>query len=395
MDLALLNGKVFFQGALVEKNIGIENGMIKEIKSSEIKAEKRLDCKKKIILPGFIDPHVHMREPGLEHKEDWLSGSKAAAHGGVTTVLDMPNTKPPTITVELLDEKRELAKKSIVNYGFHFGSTADNLDEIKEAWNENIASVKVFMNVSTGKMLIEDEGILEKIFSNSRIVSTHSEGENVKTAVGLSRKCKNKLYLCHIRAKEELNYIKGSNAFVEVTPHHLFFTSKDVKDSFREMYPSIKSEEDQKALWNAIKSGMVSTIGSDHAPHTKEEKLSENPPRGVPGLETTVPALLNAVNGARIPLGKVVELCCENPAKIFGIKNKGRIEMGFDADLTVVDLGKEQVIEGKNLFTKCGWSPFEGMKLKGVVDKTIVNGKIVFNGADVFDEQKGKEVVIV
>lgn len=393
LELALLNGKAFFEGRLQEKNIGIEDGKIKEIKNEKIDAEKIIDCNGLIVLPGVIDPHVHFREPGMVWKEDFKTGSMAAAAGGITTVIDMPNTKPPTTTVKALEEKRKLAKKSLINYGFHFGSDVDNLEEIKKAWEMNIASVKVFMDISTGKMLIRDEEKLGEIFCNSKIVSVHAEGENVKKAVEIAKKCNNKLYVCHVSSRQELDYAKEGGMLIEVTPHHLFLNEGDIKDNFLKVAPKLKSRADQQALWNGINKGIVSTIGSDHAPHTVAEKMFVDAPNGVPGEETMLPLLLNAVNEGKLKIETVVRLCCENPAEIFGIKNKGKIALGYDADITVVDLGKEEEVMNGQLFTKCKWSPFNGLKLKGVVEKTIVNGNVVFDNRTINEEVKGKEVV--
>ena len=395
-DLALINGKVFYAEELQERNVYITQGKIAQIKNSELEAEEKIDCKGMLVLPGMIDSHVHMREPGLTHREDFLTGSMAAAHGGVTTFLDMPNTKPPTLTIANLEEKRELAKKSVVNYGFHFGSSQDNLDEIAAAWDKNIASVKVFMNHTTGEMLIEEDEVIEKIADASRRMTVHAEGKKVKKILELTKGKKTKVYLCHISLKEELDLIKKEHVkpFVEVTPHHLFLTSKDIENPLREMYPSLKSEKDQEALWTSIKAGIVTTIGSDHAPHTKEEKMTECTPRGVPNLDTTIPLLLDAVNKGKLTITKLVELCSENPAKIFGIKEKGSIAKGYDADLVVVDLKKEHVVNADDLFTKCGWSPYEGFKLKGKVEKTLVNGKVVCEGNEVYQKTRGREVFL-
>jgi dihydroorotase len=392
--LALINGKVFYKGSLQDRNIYIENGKITQVRNSELAAERKLDCRGKIIIPGMIDAHVHMREPGLTHKEDFLSGSMAAAHGGVTTFIDMPNTKPPTLTIEELEAKRELAAKSTVNYGFHFGSSADNLGEIVKAQERNIASVKVFMNVSTGRMLIEDDDTLSAIFENSRLVTAHAEGEKVRKALAVWKGRKTKLYLCHISSREEIDMVKKEAVmpYVEVAPHHLFLTSKDVDSPLKEVHPAIKSAADQQALWSSIRAGVVTTIGSDHAPHTAEEKEAENPPRGMPGLETTLPLVMDAVNRGKITLAKAVQLCCENPAKVFGIRERGFIEKGYAADLVVIDLRKEHKISNSELFTKCGWSPYDGFRLKGAIAATIVNGNVVYDGSDVIREHKGEEV---
>jgi len=391
MALLLKGGKVFTEGKLVKKDLLIEDGKIVKIGAAD--SDEVIDVSDKIILPGLIDPHVHMREPGLEHKEDFFTGSMSAAAGGVTTFLDMPNTIPPTFTVADLEKKRQLAKKSVVNYGFHFGSNGKNIDEIKKA--ENIASVKVYLDATTGNLMIEDPETIEKIFSAAKTVAVHADGEMVERSIELAKKKDIKLYLCHISSVREIGYIKqnkNKNLFAEVTPHHLFLTDED-KNDFTRVKPVLKTIHDVEALWDAIDDGLINTIGTDHAPHTIDEKEdSEKPSSGVPGLETMLPLLLNKVNERKIKLAKVIELCCENPAKIFGIKNKGKIKKGYDADLTVVDMELEKEVVNDKLFTKCKWSPFVGMKLKGWPVMTIVNGEVVFDDGKVNSDIKGKEV---
>ncbi len=388
----LKNCRIVQDGRLVRKNILIDS-RIRKITGKEPSADEIIDMKGQIVLPGIIDPHVHFREPGLTHKEDFLSGSIAAAKGGITTVLDMPNTIPPTVTLKLLDEKRELAKKSIVNYGFHFGSSTYNLGQIKKA--RNVASVKVFMDESTGNMRISDEETILGIFKNSLITTVHAENRNVLKAIRLIKQTKNKLYLCHITTKDELGIIrknKTKNIFAEATPHHLFLSFKEVDKlgALAKMKPMLKSRSDQAALWDGIKTGLIDTVGTDHAPHTLDEK-KEAEPYGVPGVETMLPLLLDAVNKKRITLERVTELTSRNPARIFRIKSKGAIKPGYDADLTAVDLQHSQKVRADNLLAKCGWSPFEGKTLKGWPSMTIVNGNIVFDNGNVF-EIRGKEV---
>lgn len=420
MSLLLKNCKVIEDGNTILRNILISEGKIISIisensgNSDEINCEKVIDCNNKLVLPGLIDPHVHFREPGMEHKEDFLSGSCAAAAGGITTVLDMPNTNPPTFTLSDLENKKNLAMKSIVNFGFYFGASADdNIMEIKKAFDSgNVAAVKVYMNDTTGNLLITDNLLLEKIFETAKIsekvVAVHAEGEMVKKAVELAKKCGNKLYLCHISTKEEIDYINTNKTngndntlFVEVSPHHLFLTEEDDNGAFTKMKPVLKTINNQQALFDAVNSGVVDVIGTDHAPHTLEEKREINYPYGVPGCETVLPLLLNAVNEGRISLKKVQELCCENPAKIFGIKNKGFIKEGYDADLVILDLEMERIVENEKLFTKCKWSPFAGKKLKGWPIMTIVNGNIVYSYSNseghekivLNKDYKGKEVI--
>jgi dihydroorotase len=391
MSTFIENGQVFVDGKLVKANLVISDGKIHEITDERVTCERYFDASGKVILPGMIDSHVHFREPGLTHKEDFLTGSMAAAAGGVTTVIDMPNTLPPTISVALLEEKRELAKKSVVNYGFHFGSTVDNLEEIRRA--RNIASVKVYMNESTGSLAIADGQALRRIFANARRVSVHAEGEKAFEAIDIIKETKNKLYLCHLTTASEIGYLKKylkGKVFAEVSPHHLFLTSENEKDGFTKMKPELKTKADQEALWRAVDQGLIDTVGSDHAPHTTGEKRQDKPPYGVPGVETTLPLLLNAVNEKRISLKRVVELCCENPARIFGILGKGFIKPGFDADLVVVDMGLTKEVKNEELFTKCKWSPFNGWKLMGWPAMTFVNGNVVFDGK--INDIKAREI---
>jgi dihydroorotase len=392
-SLLIKNARILVDDKLINKNILIIDGKIKQLTSETVTVDKVIDAKNNIVMPGMIDAHVHFREPGLTHKEDFLTGSRAAAKGGVTTIIDMPNTIPPTNTLGRLEEKRELAKKSVVNYGFNFAASVNNIDLLKKV--KNVASVKVFFDISTGELMIDNDHTLKKIFQNSKIISVHAEGDNVLKAIELIKNTKNRLYLCHIALENELSIIKKNNiknkVFVEVTPHHLFLTKEDDKDGFTKMKPSLKTKQDQEALWQALQKNKIHTIGSDHAPHTKEEKENGNPPFGVPGVETTLPLMLDAVNKERLTLSQVQRLCCENPAKIFRIQNKGLIKEGFDADLTIIDMNLENEVKNEEMFTKCKWSPFNGFKLKGWPIMTIVNGNIIYDNGNINDI-KGKEI---
>ena len=391
MPLLIKNGKVYQNGMLIKKNIFVKDNKITKITSQELKADKVIDAKNNIIIPGLIDAHVHFREPGLTHKEDFLTGSMAAAAGGITTVLDMPNTIPATTDFQRLEEKRKLAKKSIVNYGFHFGSANDNIAEIEKA--KGVASVKVYMDYTTGDLKLQDYNALKKIFSSKKTITVHGENKNILKALELIQHGKSHVHFCHVSSKEELHYAKHkkikNTVSVEVCPHHLFLTASDLNElgNFGEMKPGLKTKDDQKALWEGINSGKVDTIATDHAPHTKEEKMQMNYPFGVPGCETMLPLLLNALNNKKnnekITLKKIIQLCCENPASIFKIKNKGFIKEGFDADLAIIDLNMEKEIKNNELFTKCKWSPFEGWKLKGWPVYTIVKGNVVHSNGKI------------
>ena len=397
MPLLLKNCRIIVKDKTYSKNILIKNGKISKITNKEPKADKVIDVKNNLVLPGLIDAHVHMREPGLTHKEDFLTGSMAAAKGGVTTFFDMPNTIPPTTTIAALEEKRKLAVKSVVNYGFNFGATLNNVSDIRKA--RNIAAVKLYMDITTGAMKVEDFDAMADIFKASKLTIIHAEDLNVKNAVDIfvKNKIKNKLHVAHVSSAKELEYAKNNpikkQVSVEVTPHHLFMTEKDIQTlgAFAEMKPRLKTEADQKALWEGIHDGAIDIIATDHAPHTKEEKEMANYPFGVPGLETMLPLLLDAFNNNKITIQKIMKLCCENPAKIFRIKNKGLLKEGYDADLVIVDLDKRQAVRSEDLLTKCKWSPWDGKILKGWPVMTLVNGNVVYDNGQIFDV-KGKEV---
>jgi dihydroorotase len=382
--MLLKNGQILMNGKLVKRHIVIEGSRIKKITPTLPRSRRSIDAKGKIIIPGLIDCHVHFREPGFEHKEDFFSGSKAAAAGGVTTVIDMPNNRPPTATIAALEKKRQLAKKSVVNYGFHFGTLGDNIEEIKKAWKSSIASVKVYMDETTGSMMVRDERMLREIFLNSRVVSVHAEDKKAELAIRLAKQSGSRLYLCHLSQKKELDFLKSSrsrNAFAEVTPHHLFLTDRDTS-RYNLMKPPLRPQADVEALWHGIGSGIVSTVGTDHAPHTVPEKEMENV-YGVPGLETMLPLLLDAVNKGKLSLEQVVRLTSANPSRIFRIRERGEIRRGNFADLTIIDMSLEKEVENAKLFTKCGWSPFNGWRLKGWPVMTMVNGNVVFDNGEI------------
>ena len=397
MPLLIKNCRILIKGKLFQKNILIKNGKISKITNKEIKADEIIDAKGNFVLPGLIDCHVHFREPGMTHKEDFLTGSMAAAKGGITTILDMPNTIPPTTTLQALEEKRKLAAKSIVNYGFNFGATLENLKDIQKA--KNIAAVKLYMDETTGGMKLEDLDSIRDIFRTSKLTIIHAEDLNIKTAVDIfiKNKIRNKLHVAHVSSGQELDYAKNNpiknQVSVEVTPHHLFMNEKDLQTlgAFAEMKPRLKTEHDQKALWDGIERGTVDIIATDHAPHLREEKEMANYPFGVPGLETMLPLLLDAFNNNKIDLSTIMKLCCENPARIFKIKNKGFVKEGYDADLTLIDLDKRQAVRSEDLLTKCKWSPFEGKILKGWPVATIVNGNVVYHDGEITDI-KAREV---
>ncbi|MBN2042823.1 MAG: amidohydrolase family protein [Candidatus Aenigmarchaeota archaeon] len=391
MSLLIKNGRIFIGGKLLVKNILTEDSIISSITSGIPQADEIINAGGKIVIPGVIDPHVHFREPGMIQKEDFLSGSTAAASGGVTCFLDMPNNRPPTLTKKDLEMKRVFARKSVVNFGFHFGSSTGNIGEIRNA--RCIASVKIFMNASTGNMLIENEETIRKIMESSKMNTIHAEGKDAERAIKIARSAGKRFYLCHVSDAKEIEKVRENekrNVFAEVTPHHLFLTKKD-QNRMVKMKPPLKGENDRKALWEALRDGTIDTIGSDHAPHRPEEKMSSEL-FGVPGVETRLPLMLDAVNRGLLNLGRAVQTMCENPAMIFKIKNKGFIKEGKDADLTIIDMKLKKRVRNDSLLTKCGWSPFDGFELKGWPTHTIVNGRVVYENGSVAEKDKGTEV---
>ena len=386
---------------------------LKEIKNIE-KNEKLeiIDLKGKTVMPGVIDVHTHMREPGITAKEDFATGSRACAKAGVTTFYDMPNTIPTTTTLEALRDKKKLAsEKSIVNYGFHFGgSRNNNIDEIKKVLEVKEANtVKIFMNVTTGEMLIEDEDILKNVFKNSKLVLVHAENEMIDKAVEYNKNYGNGLYVCHIPSKEELKKVLEAKknpelntgkhpVYAEVTPHHLFLNeeireSTDRNKMLLRMKPELRTKKDNEFLWEALNNGEVDTIGTDHAPHLISEKL-EKITFGMPGVETSLALMLNAYNEGKVKLEMIQKLMSENPARIMKISKRGKLEEGYYADVIAVDLDKEWTVGVEDTIeSKCGWTPYENWKLKGKNVLTIVNGKVVYQNNKFNDNlENGKEV---
>ncbi|OGJ45826.1 hypothetical protein A2272_06085 [Candidatus Peregrinibacteria bacterium RIFOXYA12_FULL_33_12] len=390
-----------------EQDVLIEDGEV--LKIGKIPASAGMTGKKaemtvingngEFLLPGIIDCHVHFRTPGQEYKEDFESGSKAALMGGVTTVLDMPNNVPPIFTNELLEKKRAIVSKmSLVDFGLYFGTNGENLDEIKKV--KNVAGVKVYMNVTTGNLLITDPEVLQKLFKVKQRYALHAEGETFDLALKYLLESSNEFYLCHASLKREVDKVRdlkkngNKKVFMEACPHHLFLNKEDREKhgGYCCVKPELASLEDQNALWEGLKDYTIDTIATDHAPHTKAEKESEKPAFGVPGVEFSLPLMLNEVSKGRLTLQDIVRLMSYNPAKIFGIKNKGEIKEGFDADLVLVDLNLEKEIKNGNVVSKCGWTPYAGRICKGWPVMTIRGGEVMMREGRIVGEGKGKEV---
>ena len=413
VDLILKGGTVVNQDGVALRDIAVDKGRIIAIGDvSGFVAAKTRECRNLHVLPGVIDSQVHFREPGLTHKEDLESGSRAAVAGGVTTVFEMPNTKPTTTNAEALADKVARAKnRMFCDFAFYVGGTRDNLSEISNLERlEGSAGVKVFAGSSTGDLLVEDDAGLENIISRlSRRAAFHSEDEfrlreregfrvagdpsshpvwrDVEAAVrcttrllNIARKHGKRIHVLHISTAEELPHLARHRdvATVEVTPHHLTLSADDYARLGNKLQtnPPVRGPEHRGALWRAINSGLVDVLGSDHAPHTLEEKSKPYPqsPSGMTGVQTLVPIMLDHVNKGRLTLERFVDLTAHGPQRIFGLAGKGRIAEGYDADFTIVDLARTETIRDSWIESKSQWTPYDGTIVAGWPVGTYVRG---------------------
>ena len=428
-SLILNNGTCYIDGKLVKTDVALLGNKIKKIGKVELNSSKVIDATNKVILPGIIDTQVHFREPGSTDAEDLESGSRAAVLGGVTSLFEMPNTNPPTSDLIEFDKKLQLAKDRMhSNYAFYFGATPDNVDQLSKLKNlKGCCGVKLFAGSSTGKLLVDKEADIEKVISNSdRIVSIHSEDEEIlklrkkfivkgdvhshpewrnsecaisstRRVVKIAERYNKQIHILHVSTKEEVDFLAmhKKNVTFETTPQHLTLYAPDCYDklgTYAQMNPPIRGKDHYERLWVAIKNDLVDVLGSDHAPHLKENKDKEYPnsPSGMPGVQTIFPVMLDHVNNGKLPLEKLIKLLCENPCKIFGIKNKGFIKEGYDADLTIVDMKKEQIIKDEMIASKCGWTPFNNYIVKGFPIGTIVNGVLVMSEGKIVSKAQGQ-----
>ncbi len=427
-SLIIKNGACYIDGKLTKTDIGLSGNKIKKIGKIELNSSKVYDATDKVVLPGIIDTQVHFREPGSTDAEDLESGSRAAVLGGVTALFEMPNTNPPTSNLFEFDKKLQAAKNRMhSNYAFYFGATPNNTDQLAQLKDvEGCCGVKLFAGSSTGNLLVDKEADIEKVISSSdRIVSIHSEDEDIiklrkkfikkgdvhshaewrnaevamsstRRVVKIAERYDKKIHVLHVTTREEVDFlaVHKKNVTFETTPQHLTMYAPDCYDklgTYAQMNPPLRTKEHYDRLWTAIKNNIVDVLGSDHAPHLKESKDKEYPntPSGMPGVQTIFPVMLDHVNNGKLSLQQLINLMCENPCKIFGIKNKGYIKEGFDADLTIADMNKEVTIKNEMIASKCGWTPFNDYKVKGFPVGTIVNGYLVMSDGKVLVESKG------
>lgn len=431
-DLIIKNGTLVNHNGIGLGDIGIINGKIAAIGDLKTqKAAKILDAKALHILPGLIDTQVHFREPGLEYKEDLETGANAAVLGGICSVFEMPNTNPTTSTNEDLADKISRATgRMSCDFAFYAGATNDNIDFLPQLERQNgCAGIKVFMGSSTGNLLVkddenvgrilskisrraafhsEDEFILEeeKKFARANDPSSHYEARSVHAAlscttrlVNLARKFKKRIHVLHVSTKDEMKFLANHKDLVsiEVLPNHLAFYGPDIYHkigNLAQQNPPIREKHHNDALWHAVQNGLVDVMGSDHAPHTLEEKSKPYPasPSGTPGVQTMLPFMLDAVSKGRLSLLRLVDLLAHGPNRVFNIANKGRMAIGYDGDLTIVDLQKQVTINNDMIASKCGWTPFEGAVLTGFPTHTIVRGQIVMQEGEITNKGQGKPI---
>lgn len=424
------NAHIVNEGKIFEGDVLVEDGIIKEIGGSiSMKSAdtKIIEADGRYLLPGMIDDQVHFREPGLTHKGDIESESKAAVAGGITSFIEMPNTNPQATTITLLEEKFDIAaKNSWANYSFMFGGTNDNLEEILKVDAKQVAGLKLFLGSSTGNMLVDDPKILEEIFSKTDLlISAHCEdestikenlekftaeyGENIpvemhpkirseeacylssSNAIKLAKKTGARLHVFHVSTAKETELFSNKiplaekKITAEVCVHHLWFSEEDYKTKGTKIKwnPAVKTAKDRDALLKAVLDGRIDVIATDHAPHTLEEKNNKylDAPSGGPLVQHALVALLELYHKGKISIEKIVEKTAHNPAILFQIENRGFIRVGYKADLVLVDLNSPWIVKKENILYKCAWSPFEGTIFKSRVISTLVNGILVYENS--------------
>ncbi|MAX05940.1 MAG: dihydroorotase [Flavobacteriales bacterium] len=430
------NAKLVNEGRTYRSDVLIENQKIKKISPKiTIDADQLIDAEGLYLLPGVIDDQVHFREPGLTHKANIYSESKAAVAGGITSFMEMPNTNPQVLTQELLEEKYQIASKtSIANYSFFMGASNNNLEEILKTNPKNVGAIKIFMGSSTGNMLVDNKNVLEEIFAKSpMLIAVHCEDERIikeniakakaqygeevsmsehpkirsteacfkssSLAVALAKKHNTRLHIFHISTEKEIELLtnkvplKDKRITAEVCIHHLWFdeTNYTEKDTLIKWNPAVKKESDKNALFQALLDDKLDVIATDHAPHTLEEKNNTyfNAPSGGPLVQHALPAMLEFFKRGKINIEKVVEKMCHNPAICFKIENRGFIREGYFADLVLVDLNNRWQVKKDNILYKCGWSPFEGEIFNTKITHTLINGHIAYEHGNFNESRNG------
>ena len=437
MSILIQNATIVNENKIFKGGVLIEGNFITKVFEGEsnVNADKVIDAKGKYLLPGCIDDQVHFREPGLTHKADLYTESKAAVAGGITSYMEMPNTIPQATTVDLLEEKYDAAaEKSIANYSFYIGTTNSNLDEILKVDPKKVCGTKIFMGSSTGDMVVDNEAALEEVFKNVKmLIATHCEddpminenndaykakyGEDIRPkyhpeirsreacyksssfAVGLAKKHNTRLHILHISTKEELDLfdntipLKEKRITAEACVHHMWFEQKDYeeKGTLIKWNPAVKSAEDRDAILQAVIDNRIDVIATDHAPHTIEEKSKKyfQAPSGGPLVQHALIAMFEHYKNGKISLEKIVEKMAHNVADMFDVEKRGYIREGYFADLVLVDAEKSTEVTKESLLYKCGWSPFEGTTFSSSIDTTFVNGNIVYSDGNVNEGTKG------
>jgi dihydroorotase len=429
----LKNGQLINEGKSFQGDLLIRNGIIERIDKqidNTINA-KEIDAEGKLILPGCIDDQVHFREPGLTHKANIATESRAAVAGGITSFMEMPNTFPSAVTIEKLEEKYTIASQSsLANYSFYLGTTNSNIEEIKRVNSEIICGVKIFMGSSTGDMLVDDSKALEDIFRYApSIITTHCEddpmikenfqkfikeyGEELPAkfhplirseeacyksssyAVSLAKKYNSRLHILHISTAKELELFRNDipleekRITAEACVHHLWFTDKDyeTKGNFIKWNPAVKTEKDRDGIWAGVLDNRIDVIATDHAPHTLEEKnqLYAKAPSGGPLVQHALLAMLEKSNEGIIPIERVVEKMAHSPAELYRIRNRGFLREGYFADVVMVNPNQPHQVNKSNLLYKCCWSPFEGTTFSNSIERTFINGKIAFENESIIE----------
>jgi dihydroorotase len=434
-DLLIRNGTVPTPGGIVPADVGVIAGRIAAIgRLAGAKAAEIFEAKGLHVLPGVIDSQVHFREPGNEHKEDLETGSRAAILGGVTGVFEMPNTNPPTTTQAAIEDKLARAKDRMhCDYAFYVGATPANVGALAALERlPGVCGVKAFLGSSTGTLLLSHpDDILAALKAGSRRMAVHSEDEerlearkhfaergkpvthpiwrdtetaraSTERVLRLAKEAGRRLHVLHVTTADEIPLLAAAKDFAtaETTPQHLTLSAPDCYErlgSYAQMNPPIRDAHHREALWQAVNDGVIDVIGSDHAPHTREEKdkIYPDTPSGMPGVQTLVTLLLDHVNKGRMSLERFVDITASGPHRIFGLASKGRVALGYDADFTIVDLGLSRKIENKWIASRCGWTPFDGMTTKGWAVASVLGGQIVMREFALTGKAKGKPLRFV